>query len=85
MFGVFFRGFASWVASNWAGLAAGYAISDVAGNLAPPKYEEAPEPKSRIVRAMQSVFGTSLPVWLYGLITAFLLFYVYRIIQKRSK
>lgn len=77
-----FRGFAGWIAKNWAGVAAGYAIGDVATNIATPKGQE---PKSKVVQKMRETFGSVLPVWVYGLITALLLFVVYRFIEKRTK
>ena len=82
MWGTLIRGFAGWVAKNWAGVAAGYAIGDVAQNIAKPSEQE---PKSKVVQKMQETFGRALPIWLYGLITAFLLFYIYRQIDKRVK
>lgn len=84
MFFTLLRGFGTWIATNWAGLAAGYAISDIATGVTAPK-DQQPEPKSKVVQAMQKTFGFGVPVWLYGLVSAVLLFFIYRYLQKMTK
>jgi hypothetical protein len=80
------RPLGAWLAKNWAALAAGFAINDIATGITPAqKGQEAKEPESYIVRKMKQIFGASIPVWLYGIITVFLLYYIYRILDRFKK
>lgn len=93
MWSTLFRGFGGWIAKNWAGLAAGYALSDVASGVTSgvtgqrngDLLAEPVQPKSKIVQWMQKTFGVQIPVWVYGLLTAIILFYIYRILEKFKK
>jgi len=87
---MFIRPLAAWLAKNWAGLAAGYAVTDIASGLSPgqrsgDKLAEPAEPESRIVRWMRDFFGGMVPTWVYGLITVFILYYIYQILDKFKK
>jgi hypothetical protein len=100
MWGGLIRPLAAWLAKNWAGLAAGWAIGDIVTPDSGVNYADPTAPKqpgqvkemSAIERGyywlkfqISRLFGGMLPNWLIALFILIGLYYVSKILDKVKK